>query len=544
MTGGEAVHQALRALGVEHVFGIVSIHNLPIYDAIARGGGIRCIDVRHEQAGVHMADGYARATGRLGVAIASTGPGTTNAVTGLYEAAYASSPVLLITGQTETLYYGKGKGYIHEAESQLAMLRTVTRRAESVRSADQIAETIVRVAADVQTGRPQPGAVEIPIDLQSQPARVGVPPVPEFWPRAEPDPAAIEAAAERLARAERRVILAGGGVIGADAARELTALAEALGAPVLTSGNGRGAIPEDHPLCMGPLLQNPELREVLREAEVLLAVGTRFQGGSGGRAWLPLPCPLLHLDADPRMIGLNHPAAVAIVADARLGLAALLKRLDGAPGDAGFATRMADARDEARQQIRTQMGPDHEVVMNVMRETLPRDSVIVRDSTVPAYVWGNRLLPILEPRTSITPTSTAIGPGFPLGLGAALGSGKKTLVLHGDGGFMLHTGELATAAQYDLPVVVCIFNDGGYGVLRRLQAMQFEGRTTGVDLATPDFAALARAMGVTGESVKGTDEFRAAFARAVDASGPVLLDIDMAALAPMQPFGAPPTSRR
>ncbi|HMG63739.1 MAG TPA: thiamine pyrophosphate-binding protein, partial [Streptosporangiaceae bacterium] len=168
VTGGDLVAEALEALGVEHVFGIVSVHNLPIYDAIRRRGRITTINSRHEQGAVHAADGYARSTGRLGVAITSTGPGAANAVPGLYEAAFSSSPVLMITGQVETRFYGKGRGVLHEAEQQLPMLRSVTRRTESVRRAQDIPELIMLAAADALTGRPQPVAVEIPIDLQYQ----------------------------------------------------------------------------------------------------------------------------------------------------------------------------------------------------------------------------------------------------------------------------------------------------------------------------------------------------------------------------------------
>ncbi|MEJ5221671.1 MAG: thiamine pyrophosphate-binding protein, partial [Tepidiforma sp.] len=278
MTGGEAVYHALRALGVEHVFGIVSVHNIPIYDAIHRLGGITPIAVRHEQGALHAADGYARATGRLGVAIASTGPGTTNAMTGLYEAQFASSRVLLITGQVESLFYGKGKGFLHEAEAQLPMLRTVTRRAESVRRTEDIAETIVSVARDISTGRPAPGAVEIPIDLQYARAEVDVPHV-EGWPRIRPQRDALSRAADALKQARRIVIWAGGGVLAAGAEAELQQLAESLGAPVVTSANGRGAIPEDHPLALGPLSAHPGLQEVFETAEAVLAVGTRFQAG-------------------------------------------------------------------------------------------------------------------------------------------------------------------------------------------------------------------------------------------------------------------------
>ena len=170
-TGADLVANALDQLGVEHVFAIVSIHNMPMLDAFNRLGKTKIIDVRHEQAGTHAADGYARATGKLGVMIASTGPGTSNTVTGLYEAQYGSSRVLVITGQAETAFYGKGLSYVHEAENQVAMLSTVCRRVESPRHADQLGSALCSVVNDMYTGRPAPGALEIPIDIQYAPAQ-------------------------------------------------------------------------------------------------------------------------------------------------------------------------------------------------------------------------------------------------------------------------------------------------------------------------------------------------------------------------------------
>lgn len=540
MTGGEAVYETLRALGVEHVFGIVSVHNIPIYDAILRGGGITPIGVRHEQGALHAADGYARATGKLGVAITSTGPGATNSMTGLFEAAFASSRVLMITGQIDSTYYGKGRGFLHEAENQLAMLRTVTGRAESVRRPEEIGETIFRAASDVMTGRPRPAAVEIPIDFQYARAGIDIPTV-EGWPQPRPQREAIEKAASLLRDARRPIIWSGGGVVTADAGASLVALAEALDAPVFTSVNGRGAIPEDHPLAMGPLPQQPQFSEVIDNADVVLAIGTRFQGGATRNWSVQIPGKLIHLDADPGVIGRSYQADVAVVGDARLGLAALLQSVDGGKArDTAFVERAQVVRDEVRAQIRKDIGPDFSAIMDIMRALLPREGNIVRDATVPAYLWGNRAIPILEPRTSLYPTSAAIGPGLPLAIGAAIGTGAKTAVIQGDGGFMLNIGELATAVQYNAPIVVCVFNDGGYGVLRTIEGRTFEGRQFGVDLATPDFAMVAQGMGMHGEHVSGVEAFRDAFGRAVAADGPVLLDIDMSVLTPMGGLGSPP----
>ncbi len=542
MTGGEAVYETLRALGVEHVFGIVSVHNIPIYDAIHRGGGITPVAVRHEQGAVHAADGYARTTGKLGVAITSTGPGVTNGMTGIFEAGFASSRVMMIAGQIDSVYYGKGKGFLHEAENQLPMLRSITGRTESVRRPEEIGEAVFRVAEDICTGRPRPGAVEIPIDFQYAKAEINIPHV-EAWPRKAPDRDSIARAADAVKGAQKVVIWAGGGVLTAGAEGELTQLAEVLGAPVFTSGNGRGSIPEDHPLCMGPLTAQPGLGETLEQADVVIAVGTRFQAGQTRNWMLPLGGKLIHIDADPGVIGRNYRADIPVIGDARLGLAALLKSLDGAKGDADFLARAQELRDSTRQQIRREIGPDYEAIMDAMRQLLPRDGIVVRDATVPAYLWGNRLMPILSPRTSMNPTSAAIGPAFPLAIGAAIGSGKKTAVIQGDGGFMLNIAELSTAVQYNTPVVTCVFNDRGYGVLRSIEGRTFEGRQFGVELATPDFVMVANGMGMKAERVASAAEFRDAFARGIAHDGPYLLDIDMTKLTPMAGLGTPPPKK-
>ncbi|HMO94667.1 MAG TPA: thiamine pyrophosphate-binding protein [Tepidiformaceae bacterium] len=542
MTGGEAVYESLKAMSVEHVFGIVSVHNIPIYDAIHRGGGIQAIGVRHEQGAVHAADGYARATGKLGVAITSTGPGVTNGMTGLFEAGFASSRVMMITGQVDSVFYGKGKGFLHEAENQLPMLRTVTGRTESVTRPEEIGEAMFRVASDINTGRPRPGAIEIPVDHQYARANIDIPHV-ESWPRTTPNRDAVSRAAEAINNASKVVIWAGGGVLTAGAEGELKQLAERLNAPVFTSTNGRGVIPEDHELCMGPLTNMPAFGEVFDQADVVVAVGTRFQGGATRNWTMPIKAKLVHIDADPGVIGRNYAADVPVIGDARLALSAIIKDLDGAKSDAGYLARAQEIRDAARAQIRKEIGPDYEAIMDSMRELLPSDGMVVRDATVPAYLWGNRLMPVLSPRTSIHPTSAAIGPALPLAIGAAIGSGKKAAVIQGDGGFMLNIAELSTAVQYNVPVVTCVFNDGGYGVLRSIEGRTFEGRQFGVDLATPDFAKVAEGMGMRAERADSAASFREAFARGVAHDGPYLIDLDMTKLTPMAGLGTPPPKK-
>lgn len=528
-TGADFIAEALADLGVRYCFAIVSIHNMPMLDAVNRLGKTRIIDARHEQAGTHAADGYARATGEMGVMIASTGPGTTNTVTGLYEAQYASSRVLVITGQAETNYYGKGLSYVHEAENQLPMLRAVTRRAESPRRPEQLADAFHAVVQDMHTGRPSSGALEIPIDIQyaevaSKPRAVQIEP-------ATPPPDAITAAVDAIAGGRSRVIIAGGGVIAAGASAELTALAEQLDAPVITTVDGRGSIPEDHRLCIGNFYQNGGLYQAIAKADVTIAIGTKFAVGvEGNGAKLVPPGNLVHVDVDPNMISRVHPADVGVVADARLAIqsisAALMSNDAVAPNDAQFNEGVLEAGEAVKHGMRDNLGADYPQVMDLMREHLPRDGLWLRDSTVPAYFFGNQLFPVYEPRSSINPSSGAIGPGLPLAIGAAVGTGQKTLLINGDGGFMFHATELATAAQYQLPLVVVVFNDGGYGILRWLQGSRFK-RINETELGKVDFVGMAQSMGVPGERVASVEEFDVALKNGMASDGPYLIDLDM-----------------
>lgn len=542
-SGGDAVVSMLAALGVRHVFGIVSVHNLPIFDAIARDPRIELVPVRHEQGGVHAADGYARATGSLGVVIASTGPGTANGMGGLFEAAFASSPVLMITGQIETAYLGKGQGYIHNADRQAEMLGAVVRRAATVTRRAELVPVFTEVITEILRGRKMPGAIEIPIDLQSasfdDPEFQFTPPAP-----AAPDPTAVAAAATALATATSPLIWAGGGVAAAGAGESLLVLAERLNAPVLTSIEGRGALPEDHRLSLGPNADMTVVDPIIAGADVVLAVGTRFQLATPMARALTIPGRLIHLDADPTVIGLVHPAAIGLCGDARLGLDALIEAIPAGSADPEFAKAAAAARKAADAETRDAIGVDYSQLIDVIRAALPRDAIVVKDTTIPATIWANRTLPVYLPRTSIRAASMAIGPGVPLALGAAVGTGRPTVVIQGDGGLMLSVGELATVVQQAAPVVICVFNDGGYGILRYIQKVGFEGRHSGVDLVTPDFVALAGSLGLAATSVSGVEEFAKAFGTALASGRPHLLDIDVASLAPIEIRSQRPRTRQ
>ena len=532
MTGGQAVAETLSAIGVKHVFGIVSVHNLPIYDALSLHPDIQVINVRHEQAAAHAADAYSRVTGELGVLLTSTGPGAVNAVPGIYEAAFVSSRVMMITGQIESRFRGKGKGFLHENEKQPEMLNTVCRSVASVRYTEDISRELARVADDIRRGRPQPGAIEIPIDLQYRTTDIEVVGSSKTE-RVAPDETLLDQAAEILRTAERPVIWAGGGVNISGAGQELTAFAERLGAPVVTTIEGRGSISETHPLSLGFRTDRLLGLEIFEEADAVLAVGTRFQNYAT-RVWsLPMPEKLVHVDVDPEVIGRNYPAAVAVVGDAKLGLEGLLERINEGNVDAQFVDRCLKIRASDEQAVREEIGSDHSQIVSIIRQLLPEDSPIVRDSTVPNYTWGNRLLPIVRSRTSVRPAAVAIGPGLPLGMGAAIGSGHHTLIVQGDGGLQLSIGELSACAEHQIPVIVLVFNDSGYNILRIIQDSVL-GRKHGTELPTIDFVKVAEGMGVDAERVDGLEEFEPALARALERQGPSLLDIDMNVLAPIQ----------
>ncbi|WP_067143611.1 thiamine pyrophosphate-binding protein [Microtetraspora malaysiensis] len=532
--GADAIYDALRALDVDRVFVVASVHNLPILEAIRRHGGIDVVNMRHEQSVVHAADGYARASGRLGVGITSTGPGAANSVGGLFEAYSASSPVLILTGQVETRFYGQGRGYLHEAERQLPMLRSVTKEAWSVSRVATLGATVVNAGVEALSGRPGPTAVEIPINLQYAPTEeIVAPPVPV--PPLSPPEDRIARAAELLASARRPVIWAGGGVVRGEAWAQLRALAEALDIPVVTTRQGRGALPENHPLSLGVFMGQAPLREGLERSDLVLAVGTRFRMTDTCSWQLALPPTLIQIDVEPTAFGRSYPVSVALAGDAATTLRALRDRVTGTQAETGWNTRLTAAAEAGRTQSREVIGPDHQALVRIIRELLPESGAVVCDVTVPAYNWGDRLLPALEPRTTMHPVSTAIGPGLPLSIGATLARAERSVVIHGDGGIMLTIGELVVAAQRGIPLTVLVFNDRGYGVLRRIQTSTFpEAPFDDLDLHTPDFVGLAQSVGVQAGRVSSVAEFEAAFAKSVASDGPYLIDVDLEALAPIR----------
>ncbi|MEU9025736.1 thiamine pyrophosphate-binding protein [Actinomadura sp. NPDC048394] len=537
--GGDLLVRILRENGVDTVFGVVSVHNLPLVEAVARD--LRFVAVRHEAAAVNAADGHARAGGGLGCALTSTGTGAGNAAGSMIEALAAGSRVLHVTGNIDSAHLGQGRGVIHETKDQLGMLAAVSKHAATIRSAGTAADvlrTAIRHAGTLPYG---PASVEWPIDLQYAPQQD---PGPEPRDRAVPRPHATRTAAvaDRLAAARRPLIWAGGGARSAGG--PLRELAERLGAPVLTSNAGRGAVSEDHELVVGNFAAAPAAQPLLAEADLLLSIGTHFRSNETRHYKLELPEQHVQLDVDPAAIGRSYPVTDGLCGDAADLLPALLDLLPAGTGptsEPGWRERAVAARRAARERLRADIGP-YAAICDALRDQLDPGSPIARDVTIPSSQWGNRLLPILDPATNIFPLGGGIGQGLSMGIGAALARPDvPTLVMAGDGGLSVHLGELATLAQERPWLVLVVFNDGGYGVLRNMQDAHMD-RRSGVDLFTPDFAAVAHAMAMPYALVQDAGDFGDAFAKALAAREPCLLEVDVTALGPTPVPFVPPVA--
>jgi thiamine pyrophosphate-dependent acetolactate synthase large subunit-like protein len=532
-TGGEWVVEVLRAEGVRHVFGLPGVHNLAIYDALLRQHDIAHILSRHEQGSGFMADGYARASGRPGVVVVTTGPGATNVLTPLVESFASSQPILVLMSDIPAALIGKGLGALHEVPNQIDCFKPVSRWAETISEGRDIPAAVEHAFHLFRTARPGPISLSLPTDLlvgKSEGRR-------ESFHAGRPacDAKLIEAAATRLRAAKRPLIVAGGGVIAADASGELAALAHRLDAPVITSVMGRGAIAETDPLWLGVLPNYRSTQAALESADVILSVGCRFAHRSTKGLLLKLDFKpeqaLIHIDIDPAVIGLMHETAVGIVGDAREGL----RGLEAALGKGGAVAEWDPAWIRAQREVRwPRYTEPTERLIQILRRGLEPGAVVVNDQTGLNY-WMEWHFPVLEPRTFLYPIGSAtLGYGVPAAIGAKVAQpDRQVLAVLGDGGFMFSVNELATAVKYDLGIVFLVLNDQRYGAIKYLQEGIF-GKYGEVDLANPDFPALARAFGAEGARVDGIDELPKALERALGHRGPTLLELPIAVEPPWE----------
>ena len=523
---------------------MISIHNMPILDAFNERGKIRFVMARGEAGGTNMADAYARTTGSLGVCLTSTGTAAGNAAGAMVEALTAGTPLLHITGQIETPYLDRNLSYIHEAPDQLTMLKAVSKAAFRVRSVQTALATIKLAVQTALTAPTGPVSVEIPIDIQA--ALIATPtdlkPLPIAV--AQPEAAALDALAERLAQARRPLLWLGGGArhAGAAVARLL-----ALGFGVVTSTQGRGIVPEDHPASLGAYNLHKPVENFYQTCDAMLVVGSRLRGNETLKYELKLPRPLYRIDADAAADGRCYSTDAFVPGDAALALAGLADRLEGRMKiDPAFAADLRAARDSAVKALHDGLGP-YSALVKQLQQAAGRNFNWVRDVTVSNSTWGNRELRIFDPRAGVHALGGGIGQGLAMGVGAAVGSAvtdrsRKTFCLSGDGGFILNLGELATAVQEQADVVYVLMNDQRYGVIQNIQDAQYGGRRCYVELHTPDYAQLCASLQLGHVRVGDLAQLGAGLDKAVSARGPFILEIDMRAIGAFKTaFAGPPT---
>jgi acetolactate synthase-1/2/3 large subunit len=541
ITVADALLKELERIGTDTVFGIISIHNIPFYDALERHGGFRVVTARHEGAAVNMADAYSRIAGKLGVVLTSTGTGAGNAAGAIIESWNGGAPLLHVTGNVASPYLDTGRGYIHDCKDQFGMLESISKAAYRVRQAQEAVSVFRRAIQQAIQPPPGPVTVEVPIDFQA--SLIGVPEL-AVGPIDPPVPSDLELAnaVDRMLAAKRPVIWAGSGAMFSDSSPEVTRLMQLLDAAVITTQSGRGVVPENDSRCIGHFATFPALREFVAKSDLLISIGVRFRGNETSNWILRTPSEHIGIDTDPAAINRNYAHSIGIVGDAKRVLGSLLRLIEAKQPKAKLEYReeVSSLHRVLRKEVIQTMGP-WEGLLDAIQQSLPEDAILVRDVTVPATTWGSRLIVRRYPRTTLHASGGGIGQALPMAIGAQIAAPEKTvLALCGDGGLLVNIGELAVARQENAPIVVVCFDDNGYGVLRNIQNAHFDGRRIGVDLQSPDYVAVARGFGFHAECVKSAQEFQRILARAMESREPWMIVVDSNAIGPMKTIFAGP----
>jgi 5-guanidino-2-oxopentanoate decarboxylase len=523
MTCGEAVMKLLAAYEVDTVFGMAGTMTVPLYGGIPHAG-IRHVQCRNEQGASLMADGYARATGKPGVCTIIAGPGVTNAATGIAQAYCDSQPMLVLSGACATLSQGKGWGAIHELADQAAVTAGFTAFSAMVRYPEEMPELIARAYAVFRGTRPRPVHLSLPRDVLPEP-------VEQEWKTRRapslpmPDPSAIEEAANRLAQAKCPLILVGGGAVGSRIA--LTAIAERIGAPVLSTNAGKGILPESHSLSLGCSIVQEASQQALADADVVLLVGSQVAAGDHFLSKLEISGDIIRIDIDPTELTSMYSAAVPIQADARAALlalsSALANRKPAAQRPQG-ESRVRDilARNAAKM---TDLEKQHARVWKILRSVLPTDAIVMGDATQIVYT-GSFAMPMDTERCwYYSGTYCALGVALPMAIGAKIGAPQRPVVaVAGDGGFMFTVNELATAVEERLALPVIVWNNDALNAIVEQMDRQQVPRI-GVEPKSPDFLRLAQSLGCHAARATSAEHLAQSVRDALVADRPTLIEV-------------------
>ena len=520
MKGGDILIECLKAQGVRCVFGMPGTQNIQIYDSLLRCGAgvIEHYLVRHEYSATLMADGYARSTGEVGVALTVPGPGASNASTGILEAFTDCVPVLLITGQSDSKFYTKHPSKMFHGLDQMQFFKPITKYCGIPKTVEEIPIVVEDAFRAMRTGRPGPAVMEFPMDVITGEGRVAIP--PRVNPPTVPPPHAadIKFAAKMLNRAKMPILFVGSAVIHADACEELQQLAEKLNAPVIVTRCAKGALREDHTLALSN--SNGFLaRQGLQIADCTLAIGPRFTS-IDTRDWSFEPKrPLIQIDTDETEIGREYPCDVNVVGDLKLTLQALIEEIED--GKDSWNQPLNRLRELFASQPPMRLLPE-------IRDVLPSDGILSADVHSIGYASFAEY-PIYQSHTFLYPCiGVALGYAFPAAIGAKIAHPDKPVVcFSGDGGFLMGANEMATAMMYGVNVVTIVVNDNALTAIKGSQQQTCDGRTIDTDLLNPDFVEFASSFGAYAVRLNNPADFKKVLKEALALNKPALIEVPM-----------------
>jgi acetolactate synthase-1/2/3 large subunit len=554
MSGAQALLESLERQNVDTIFGILGGAILPVYDALYSNKKIRHILARHEQCAAHEAEGYARASGHAGVCLATSGPGATNLVTGIANAYMDSSPVIALTGQIPTCgvnsSYMIGRDAFQEADI-LGITTAITKYNYQPQTVSEIPQMVTNAFHIATTGRPGPVLIDLPKNVQSNIAEVEFtdkPNIRSYRLPQMPDPAKISVASELLAKAQRPILLIGGGVISAGASDEIVKMSDLLMAPVVTTFMGKGAFPENHPMSLGSIGMhgNPAANRIIGEADVLLAVGTRFSDrATTNLDTFAKDAKKIQIDVDEAEINKNIEVDLAIIADAKASLKTLLtatsKKLQKGEGKA-WTNRVKEAKEQLSpllKEIPCDMTP--KALLSELRKLLPANGIITTE-VGQNQMWSALYMQALQPRTFISSGGLGtMGFGFPAAIGAKVACPNRIVVdIAGDGSFIMSEQELACSITEDIPVIVLVLNNSVLGMVAQWQRTLYNRRYNAINLGkSPDFVKLAEAYGAQGIRAASIDEFKKAIKTALNSKVTTVIDVPIGSETDVVPFVPP-----
>jgi len=548
MIGAKALIASLEKENVDIVFGLPGGANLPIYDELV-DANFRHILVRHEQAAGHMADGYARIKRKAGVCLATSGPGATNLITGIATAHADSIPMIAITGQVPLAMIGKDA---FQETDIIGISNPCTKYAFQPRKAVEIPEIIKKAFYIAESGRPGPVLVDIPKDVQQEKAEITFPDlikVRGYKPAFDPDLSQIQKAIDLIMKAEKPILMAGGGVILSGAFHELQALAEILMCPVVTTFKGKGAFPENHPLAMGPIGMHghAEANKIIIEADCIIAIGARFSDRSVGRFdEFGKGMSIIHFDVDPAEIGKNKSVDVAVIGDVKSSLRTIIKMLTTKgmrrdPDNSWLKRR----KELIEYYVSTIKDYSREITakktLKKLRELLPPESIVTTE-VGQCQMWASLHFDVISPGTFFSSTGLGtMGFGFPASIGAKAAKPDVPVVdIAGDGSFNMTENSLAVSVLEKLPVIVFLLNNYMLGMVAQWQRTFYNRRYMGVQQnRCPDYVKLAESYGAHGIRVQSMNELDKAIKTSINSDVATVIDIPIDPEEDVYPFVAP-----